>query len=301
MDARPCPGPGKPGAPAYRLPRNTCDTHVHVVGPFDCYPLVEKRVYTPPEATARDLENYLRISGIDRVIVVHVTVAGTTPDITLDAMAQIGESARGAVLPDETVSDEQIAAWHRAGIRAARVTGFGGAPLTEAKIRTIADKVAPYGWHLLYMSLGAEEWERLLPVLLDLPVEVCVDHMGGRLYDFDAGTGQPAFQSLLRTVGEGSIWTKISGYYRYSNDQSYPWPRSLPFAQALVANPERLIWGSDWPYPALFHKPMHETADPIDWLAQLDVSARDLERILVHNAAKLYDFPFDSTEVQADG
>ena len=259
-------------------------------------------MYTPPEATARDLENYLRVSGIDRVIVVHVTVAGTTPDITLDAMAQLGESARGAVLPEETVSDEQIAAWHRAGIRAARITGFGGEPLTEAKIRTIADKVAPYGWHLLYMSLGAEEWERLLPVLLDLPVEVCVDHMGGRLYDFDAGTDQPAFQSLLRTVGEGSIWTKISGYYRYSSDQSYPWPRSLPFAQALVdANPERLIWGSDWPYPALFHKPMHKTAGPIDWLAQLDVPARDLERILVHNAAKLYDFPSDSTEAQADG
>lgn len=302
MDARPCPGPGQPGAPAYRLPRNTCDTHVHVVGPFDRYPLVEKRVYTPPEATARDLENYLRVSGIDRVIVVHVTVAGTTPDITLDAMAQLGESARGAVLPEETVSDEQIAAWHRAGIRAARITGFGGEPLTEAKIRTIADKVAPYGWHLLYMSLGAEEWERLLPVLLDLPVEVCVDHMGGRLYDFDAGTDQPAFQSLLQTISDGSIWAKVSGYYRYSSDQSYPWPRSLPFAQALVgANPERLIWGSDWPYPALFHKPMHETEGPIDWLAQLDVPARDLERILVHNAAKLYDFPSDSTEAQADG
>ena len=302
MDARPCPGPGKPGAPAFRLPRNTCDTHVHVVGPFDRYPLVEKRVYTPPEATAQDLENYLRISGIDRVIVVHVTVAGTTPDITLDAMAQIGESARGAVLPDETVSDEQIAAWHDAGIRAARITGFGGEPLTEAKIRTIADKVAPYGWHLLYMSLGAEEWERLLPALLDLPVEVCVDHMGGRLYDFDAGTDQPAFQSLLQTISDGSIWAKVSGYYRYSSDQSYPWSRSLPFAQALVdANPERLIWGSDWPYPALLHKPMHETAGPIDWLAQLDVPARDLERILVHNPAKLYDFPSDSTEAQADG
>ena len=170
MDAKPCPGPGQPSAPAYRLPRNTCDTHVHVVGPFDRYPLVEKRMYTPPEATAEDLGNYLRTSRIDRVVVVHVTVAGTTPDITLDAMAQLGDSARGAVLPDASVSDEQIAAWHEAGIRGARVTGFGAEPLTEAKIRTIADKVAPYGWHLLYMSLGAEEWDRLLPVFLDLPV-----------------------------------------------------------------------------------------------------------------------------------
>ena len=288
-----CPGPLYPDKPTLALPAGSCDTHVHVVGPYDRYPLVDKRMYTPPPSTVEDLRRYLDESGIDRTTIVHVTVAGETPDITLDAIAELGQDrARGVVMPGEGVSDTEIQRWHAAGIRGARVTGFGNDPLTERKLRTIAEKIAPYGWHLVYMNLGEEEWNTLSPILLDLPVEVVVDHMGCRLYNFDGDIDQPAFQSLLGAVAEGRMWAKVSGYYRYSSDPEYPWPQSVKFAQALLdANPDRLLWASDWPFPVLRDKPMHATSSIIDWWSQLQVSDSDIKKVLVDNPANLYEFP----------
>lgn len=289
--AKACPGPNPPSPPSYPLPPGTTDCHVHVVGPFDKYPLAARRAYTPPESTLSDLKHYLEVVGIDRVVVVHATVAGDGPDITLDALAELGDRARGVVMANDPASDAQIKAWHERGIRAARITSFGGVPLTTETVREVASRIAPYGWHLLYFAVSAEEWNYLEPTLVDLPCEVCVEHMGGRIFDFDRELEQKNFQSLRKHLAEGTLWSKISGYFRYSSDQSYPWPNSIKFAQSLIdANPERLIWGSDWPYPALFHKPMHTPDETANWWEQLSVTGADRERILIHNPEQLYGF-----------
>ena len=61
--------------------------------------------------------------------------------------------------------------------------------------------------------------------------------------------GTEGFQSLLRAVGDGWCWAKLSGAHRLSRDAP-DYPDARPFHEALVrANPERLVWGGDWPHP----------------------------------------------------
>lgn len=98
----------------------------------------------------------------------------------------------------------------------------------------------------------------------------------------------------------GKIWVKISGAYRIAQD----WrdPRIGALAKRLcAANPERIVWGSDWP-----HTPRHDLRQPngeeelpfqdIDTRALLGLVPAWLEdgpllrHVLVDNPARLYGF-----------
>jgi len=64
-----------------------------------------------------------------------------------------------------------------------------------------------------------------------------------------------------------------------------------PVAQKLVQiNPERLLWGSDWPHPTEpdSHKP--DDAVLLDLMQVWAPESRDRQRILRDNPVKLYDF-----------
>jgi hypothetical protein len=67
--------------------------------------------------------------------------------------------------------------------------------------------------------------------------------------DHHRGTSHPGFQALLRGVGEGRLWSKLSGTYRL-NATPPGYVEARPFHDALVAaNPQNLVWGTDWPHP----------------------------------------------------
>ena len=94
---------------------------------------------------------------------------------------------------------------------------------------------------------------------------------------------------------------KISGAYRAST-LAPDYADVVPLAQALIAaNPERIVWGTDWPHPDAATRPGRTPTDvnpplPIDdvrLLNQLPVWAPDpgiRRRILVDNPAALYGF-----------
>ena len=90
-------------------------------------------------------------------------------------------------------------------------------------------------------------------------------------------------------LADGRCWVKLSGAYRLS--KSHPgYPEATPFARALVAaNPEQLVWGSDWPHPN-FDGPMPNDAELVDLLADWIPDARTRQQVLVDNPARLYDF-----------
>ena len=82
----------------------------------------------------------------------------------------------------------------------------------------------------------------------ELPHPVVFDHFGGA--NAALGTQQPGFETLLGLLRSGKIYVKISAAYRASKEAP-DYPDVTPLAKALIAaNPERILWGSDWPHPA---------------------------------------------------
>ena len=100
---------------------------------------------------------------------------------------------------------------------------------------------------------------------------------------------RPGFQSLLRLVGEGGCWVKLSGAHRISHSPP-DYPDARPFCEALVrANPEQLVWGSDWPHPRMDEE-MPDAGHLLDLFQEWTPDEAIRRRILVDNPARLYGF-----------
>ena len=153
-------------------------------------------------------------------------------------------------------------------------------------------------WHIqMYTSLA------VIAAIKDLvqasPVPVVFDHFGGA--QASLGLTQPGWPDLIDLVRSGQAYVKISGAYRASM-QAPDYPDVVPFAQALIrANPDRIVWGTDWPHPnstpssrrrATEISPLLQIDDG-RLLNQLALWAPDpnvRKKILVDNPARLYRF-----------
>jgi predicted TIM-barrel fold metal-dependent hydrolase len=130
-------------------------------------------------------------------------------------------------------------------------------------------------------------------------VPIVFDHFGGA--QAAEGTAQRGFGALVALVQSGKAYVKISGAYRSSN-AGPNYSDVAPLAKALIAaNPQRILWGSDWPHPDSSIVAGRRATDiapllPIDdgrVLNQLAVWAPDPAQrrtILVDNPARLYEF-----------
>ena len=131
------------------------------------------------------------------------------------------------------------------------------------------------------------------------PVPVVLDHLGG----IEAGRGmsQAGFVTVLMLLGIGNVYVKASGAYLCSQ-QGPDFPDVAPFAQALIAaNPDRIVWGSNWPHPDGARVPGRDPfavrpflpvghGDMLNLLGTWAPDAETRRRILVDNPARLYGF-----------
>jgi len=138
-----------------------------------------------------------------------------------------------------------LPAWHRTGMRGLRFHLFSSAG-RPGYIRGVGldvfEAFRPTMRALNWVMQVWCEW-RILPdvaaTLRDISAEmpVVIDHMLN--IPADRGVDDPAFQALLRLVGDGHVHVKLSGAYRLSK-QFPDYPDAQPFHAALVrANPER--------------------------------------------------------------
>ena len=282
----PCPGPLPPSPPRLKAPPGACDTHMHVFGPFDKYPLAENRSYTCPPSTAEDYEALQRTLGIDRCVVVHGSANGAKLDVTTDALARWGDKARGVGVVDADVTEDRIAEMDRAGYRAVRLTTFLRGGLTFDHLESIAERIAPFGWHVQVFTSHASEMAEIAPRLARLPIDVVVDHIGhARPGD---GLDHPGFRALCDLVRDGRCWVKLSAAYRLS-EESVPWADCTPYARALIdLRPDRMLWATDWPHVMVRDYPMPQTADTLDWALEWGVDEKTLKTILVDNPTALF-------------
>jgi predicted TIM-barrel fold metal-dependent hydrolase len=123
-EIRDCLPPDRhPRRPRLALPRGSVDTHVHVFEPG--YELSPARGYNPPDSTLADLKHLHATLGIERVVFTQPSVYGTDNSAILDAMAALNAEtpgrARAVVALDMEVSDKQLAALDRSGVRGVRL------------------------------------------------------------------------------------------------------------------------------------------------------------------------------------
>jgi predicted TIM-barrel fold metal-dependent hydrolase len=278
-------------APRLKLPPGACDCHAHILGPAARYAYSPARIYTPPDCLLPDYLKMLATLGVERAVLVQPSVYGTDNTVMLEAMKAAGGRFRGVAVVAEDISGAELKKLDAAGVRGVRVNIVdvkdrkpGTLPMDMLK--KLALRVAPLGWHMEFL-MHADELPDLDHAFADFPVAIVLGHLGylniGRLPD------DPGFQALLRLVAGGKAWVKLTGPYRITR-APLPYPDTAPFAKALLhANPERIIWGTDWPH-VMLKGAMPNDGDLADVIADWIPDPRQREQVLVRNPARLYDY-----------
>ncbi len=276
-----------------KLPAGACDTHCHVFGPAAKFPYAEPRSYTPDDAP---LEAYLAMLdrlGFDRGVLVQPSAYGRDNTAMLDALTREPKRLRGVAVGGTELTPAVLKAWHKAGVRALRANEFrrDGKPYYQngvglKDVEPFYPLMQELGWHL-QLWIDTRDLPELMPQLDRVPVPIVVDHMG-RL-EHHHGTHNPGFQALLRAVGGGKFWAKLSGTYRLGATPP-DYAQAKPFHDALVAaNPQNLVWGTDWPHPRP-EGPVPDAQRLIDVFLEWTPSPALRQAILTDNPARLYDF-----------
>jgi predicted TIM-barrel fold metal-dependent hydrolase len=270
--------------PAIMAPPGSCDCHSHVFGPASLYPYGPRRTYTPADASPGEYLTMLQTLGFERMVTVQSSVYGLDNSCARDGLATLGLSrARGIALVDVNATFAHLRALDNAGFRGVRIITMptAGAPLSE--LESVARKIAPFGWHI-ELHVGSATIRELVPRLVELPVEILVDHSA----QLAAGTApeHPDFQAALRLLGTGKCWVKLT-YYRGSR-AGHPYADMRPIVERLAAAaPERCLWGSDWPHPHV-EGHMPDDGDLFEQFCDWVPDAALRERILVDNPTALY-------------
>lgn len=226
--------------------------------------------------------------GLSRGVLVQPVAHGTDCGALLHALADDPERLRGIALLNASVSDLQLMTLDRTGVRGARFSlpppGYEVGAVGFDVLDVLVPKLLKMEWHAQIWAPLAE----LPPIVSRFArrgLTLVIDHMGAP--DATRGVDDPNFKALLRWLETGRVWLKLIGY-RLS--QRYPdYEDIAPFHRALIdANPERVIWGSDWPHVHM-REHMPDDGHLLDLLYEWSGSEA-YRRILVDNPTQLYGF-----------
>ncbi|MBE0626465.1 MAG: amidohydrolase family protein [Burkholderiales bacterium] len=280
----------EPKRPAVAVPPLACDVHAHVCGPQDRYPLIARRLYTPPVASPEDYRRMRGALGLARGVLVQPSIYGSDNRAMLDAIATDPQRLRGVAVVPYDVTGAELERLHAAGVRGVRCNivdlkdNKGELPLEP--LRALAQRIRPLGWHVEFL-MQVNEFPRLDLQLADFPVDLVFGHLG--YVPAAAGLDTPGFAALLRLMRAGKAWVKLTAPYRLTLSEM-PYPDTAAFAQALVdAAPQRLLWGSDWPH-VFINTAMPNDGELFDVFSKWVPDADLRRRILVDHPAKVYDF-----------
>lgn len=279
----------------FLLPPGSCDSHVHVYGPFDRFPpLMEGRFAPARETPVEALLALWDGLGIARGVIVHAIRAGTENAVTLDALQRHPQRLRGIALVDRDVSDRTLDRLNDAGFRGVRINLLrqDGKPVASGgmdldALLALAPRLAERGWHAqLWIETG--DLRELAPTIEKLPLTYVIDHMGRTMVD--KGIDYAGFRDFCARLKDGRYWCKLSGADRNTRAGA-PYGDTAPFMKALVAaNPDRLVWGSDWPHVGHLPETLPRESDLLALFFDCVPDEGVRRRILVDNPAALYGF-----------
>lgn len=295
--------PARPPTPVnFEMPAGACDCHTHIFGDPEKFPFFPGRTYTPETALPDEMAELHKRLRIERVVIVTPSVYGTDNSSTLYGIKARGADARGVAVIDDQTPETELDALGRVGVCGVRINlatfGVNDPAVARQRIQAAAERMKGRKWHVQIFTNAA-----LIAAVKDVvaasPVPVVFDHFGGA--QAERGVEQPGFAELVELVGSGRAYVKISGAYRASK-LSPDYSDAAPLAKALIgANPDRVLWGTDWPHPDAVTPPGRKPTEVtplleiddgrlLNELAKWAPDAVIRHKILVDNPARLYGF-----------
>jgi predicted TIM-barrel fold metal-dependent hydrolase len=198
-------------SPLSDMPAGVIDVHNHIVGPMAKYPMAPTRTYTPPEASVAQLRALRTQLGVARNVIVQPSFYGFDNSQLVDALAELGTSARGIAVVPQNVSDAELQRLAKAGVTGVRLNlataGVTDPMIAINAINAFAPRFVPLGWHI-QINTGLPVVKAIAPTVAHLQVPVVFDHMAN--LEAEKGFNQPGLRHLRRTGESPNVHVKLS-------------------------------------------------------------------------------------------
>jgi predicted TIM-barrel fold metal-dependent hydrolase len=216
-------------------------------------------------------------------VLIQPSFFGTNNAEMLATIASDPSRLRGVAVVDPEIAEAQLARLHAGGVRAIRMNLRGIANLSSYSAENwtpLFARVHALGWHVeTFLDAGA--LPGILPLFAQSNIAVTLDHFGSPGETAEAIDATFAAAKALATGRD--VWCKFSAPYRLGGVD----PTRLAQRWLALVGPERVVWGSDWPWT------QHERGMDYQRLREgLDrwAGAAAAPAILWDNAARLYGF-----------
>lgn len=254
------------------------DGHAHVFCTDG--PMVPGRRYTPEHAAPlADYCAILKRHGVDGALLVQPSFLGTDNSYLAACLAAVGDHAglmfKGVAMTDPETSLEEIDRLDAAGVVGMRLNLIHGElpDLDSVAWRAHLAELARRGWHI-EVQIEGPRLPGVLAALKDQASRLVIDHFGlpqaGRIDTC------PGYQAVLATPGD-HIYMKVSAPYRafpgYQGAELAAQARSATRRLLDRFAPDRLVWGSDWPWTR--HETGRSFEEALAWRAEWEAVVTD--------------------------
>jgi predicted TIM-barrel fold metal-dependent hydrolase len=258
-------------------------THVFVRG---LAPAASARYAPDYDASWQALLDLAAKAGVGRAVIHQPSFLGYDNTYLFEALRAEPDRLRGVpwVSPSIKVTADDWENLARIGVRGLRFPIFGLPTPGWSYYDDMLREALRRGWPL-HLHVESSRLPSILPMLLDAGHTVVIPHFG----TFDRTLGplrDPGFALLLEQARTRRLWVVLSGAYRVGPE------RARPAVAALLASfgPERLMWGSDWPYADSGPNRVTTYPQSLRSLEEWVPDAAMRRTILVDTPAKLYGF-----------
>ena len=280
--------------PSRALPVIACDTHFHIFGPHDKFPLSVKRRYTPPCAPFENYQKVQKVTGLTHAVVVQPTAHGFDNSAVMDAVARSKGKMRAVVRFNEETSDAQLEDLDRRGARGARFSLMSDRPGSIENLLAALPRMEKLGWSLV-LHVEPDHFLANEKFIREIPIVTVIDHMA-RCRPKDGGIKHPAFALLIDLLKDDRFWVKIASIDKLStqtvpfNRDSIPYSDVVPMGKTVIeAAVDRVIWGSDWPHGNNFTPGrVPNEGDLLNSLSEMTTDQKNLKKVLSTNPMRLY-------------